>query len=63
MLSEKQIEAINKELDMIKAHREGIDRAIERLEKVLSQNLVPKKTGLGQRAIAEREARMVKKAV
>jgi hypothetical protein len=63
MLTPSDIETIKTQLKVMQAHKEAMDKAMEHIEALLSKNQEPKKTGLGQQAIAARDARMVKKVV
>ena len=60
MLTESEIETIKNQLKVVQAHKEAMEKAIESMMVLLSKNQVPKKTGLGERAIADRGARMKK---
>lgn len=44
----------------MQAHKEAMEQAIQRIVMVLSKNQAPLKTGIGQRVVAEREARLQK---
>jgi hypothetical protein len=62
MLTHSDIQTIKTQLKVMQAHKEAMDKAMEHIMVLLSKNQ-EKKTGLGEQAIAARDARMVKKAV
>jgi hypothetical protein len=61
MLTETEIQTIKSRLQVVQAHKEAMEREIEGIMKILAKNQAPLKTGIGERAIAEREARISKK--
>jgi hypothetical protein len=61
MLTSSDIETIKNELTIMQAHKEAMEKGMTRILGILDKKQEPKKTGLGEKAIAEREARMFKK--
>lgn len=60
MLTDTDTAYILNQLQVLQAHKEAMEQAIQRIMMVLSKNQAPLKTGVGQRVVAEREARLQK---